>query len=77
MPLAPVALGERPVGDMAHEVLQKAVLPVLRRARVGLDAEHLLADERLEQRPEPVAVDPRERRDGLPRERLAEHRAVL
>ena len=43
-------LGERLVGDVADEVLQEAVLAALRRARIGLDAEHLLAHERREQR---------------------------
>ena len=41
---------ERLVGDVADEVLEESVLAVLGRARVGVDAEHLLADERGEQR---------------------------
>jgi len=38
-----VAARERLVGDVADEILKEAVLPVLGRARIGLDAEHLLA----------------------------------
>ena len=40
------ALRERLVGDPLEQVLEEAVLAALRRARVGLDGEHLLADER-------------------------------
>ena len=50
MPRLAVGLGERLVGDLAQQVLEEAVLPVLRRARVGLDAEDLLAGERGEDR---------------------------
>ena len=46
----PLVPRQRLVGDVADEVLQEAVLPVLGRARVGLQAEHLLAHERGEQR---------------------------
>ena len=46
VPRAALPLRERLVGDVAHEVLEEAVLAVLGRARVGLHAEHLLADER-------------------------------
>ena len=41
-----LALRERLVGDVPHEVLQEAVLPVLRRARVRLERDHLFAHER-------------------------------
>jgi hypothetical protein len=41
----PVDLGQRLIGHLAEQVLQKAVLAVLRRARVGLDTEDLLACE--------------------------------
>ena len=41
----PVAARERLVGDAADEVLEEAVLAALGGARVGLDAEHLLANE--------------------------------
>ena len=50
VPRSPIAFRQRLVGDVAHEVLQEAVLAVLGRARVGLEAEHLLAHERAEQR---------------------------
>ena len=39
-------LRERLVGDVPDEILEESVLAVLGRARIGLDAEHLLADER-------------------------------
>ena len=54
----PLVLRERLVGDVADEVLQEAVLAVLGRARVGLDAEHLLAHERGEQRLELLLSEP-------------------
>ena len=50
VPGTTLSLRERLVGDVAHEVLEKAVLAVLGRAGVGLHAEHLLARERREQR---------------------------
>ena len=50
VPGTALPLRERLVGDVADEVLEEAVLAVLGRARVGLDAEHLLAHERREQR---------------------------
>ena len=53
-----VAVRERLVGDVPDEVLEEAVLPVLGRARIGLDAQHLLADERREQRLELGLVRP-------------------
>ena len=40
-----LALRQRLVGDVADEVLEEAVLAVLGRARIRLDAEHLLAHE--------------------------------
>jgi hypothetical protein len=41
----PVGLGQRLIGHLAEQVLQKAVLAVLGRARVDLDTEDLLACE--------------------------------
>ena len=61
VPRPALALRERLVGDVADEVLEEAVLAVLGRARVGLDAEHLLAHERREQRLELAPRQPRER----------------
>ena len=45
MPSPALPLRQRLVGDVADEILEEAVLPVLGRAWVGLDAEHLLPDE--------------------------------
>ena len=45
---------ERLVGDVPDQVLEEAVLAVLGRTGVGLQGEHLLADERSEQRVELV-----------------------
>ena len=59
-----LALRERLVGDVADEVLEEAVLAVLGRARVGLHAEHLLADERCEQRLD-LGLGARERGERL------------
>ena len=47
---APLLLRERLDGHVTDEILQEAVLTVLGRAWVGLEREHLLADERAEQR---------------------------
>jgi hypothetical protein len=43
--LLPLALRDRLVGDVPDDVLQKRILTPLGRARVGLDREHLLAEE--------------------------------
>ncbi len=75
--VAAVALGERLVGNVADEVLQEAVLAVLGRARVGLDAEHLLAHERGEEQLELRLGEAGESREPGPRECLAEHGPVL
>ena len=45
VPGAALALRQRLVRDVPHEVLEESVLAVLGRTRVGLDAEHLLAYE--------------------------------
>ena len=77
MPGLAVAPGERLVGDTPHEVLQEAVLPALRRAWVGLYAEHLLPHEAGDKRIELALCDSRELGEGFFREGLAEHRCVL
>ena len=77
MPRLALALRERLVGDVADEVLQEAVLAVLGRARVGLDAEHLLAHQRGEQRLELGLGEPGSAASACSGEGLAEHRGVL
>ena len=72
-----VAPCERVVRDALDERLQEAVLAPLRRARVGLDREQLLAHERVEDRLELDLGDSGDRRQTLLRERLAEHGCVL
>ena len=44
-----VALRKRLVGDRSHEVLEERVLAAVRRPRIGLERDDLLADERVEQ----------------------------
>ena len=61
----------------AEQVLKEAVLAALGRPGVGLDAEHLLADERDEQGLELVLVGPGTAASACLREGLAEHGAVL
>ena len=53
-----VALRQGPVGDLADERLDEGVLPAGRCARVGLDGQDLLADERVEAGLERPAVSP-------------------
>ena len=62
---------------MPDEILEEAVLSSLGRPRIRLDAEHLFAHERREQRLELVLRQSDERRDSPHAERLAEHRPVL
>ena len=69
--------GERLVGDALEQVLQKAVLAPLGRARVGLHREHLFACEGREQRLELCLGEPAHRRQRAARERLPEHGGVL
>ena len=71
-----LSLRERLVRDVAHEVLEEAVLAVLGRARVCLHAEHLLAGEGREQRLD-LDIGACERGERVFREGLAEHRGVL
>ena len=77
MAVLPVPAGERLVGDSSDQVLQKAVLAPLGRARIGLDAEYLLPHERREQRLELGRVLPRERGKGILGEGLSENGSVL
>jgi hypothetical protein len=72
-----LALRERLVGDTTHEVLEEAVLPVLGRAWIGLDREHLLAHQAGEQHSELVVREAGQASDRLLRERLPEHGGVL
>ena len=71
MACPPLAFRQRLVCDVANEVLQEAVLAVLRRAGVGLEAEHLLADERGEQRLELVGRATGDGGEPVAGERLA------
>ncbi len=61
MPGAAFVPRERLVRDMAHEVLQEAVLAVLGRPRVGLDRSTSLRTSEREQRLDRVRVEPGER----------------
>ena len=70
-------LGDGVVRDLLHDVLEERVLASLRRARVGLDGEHLLAEERREQRLQLPLRQPGDLGEARFRERLPEHRAVL
>src|SRR5215211_6280534 len=74
---APLPSGECLVRDVADEVLQEAILSVLRRARVGLQRDDLLAHERMEERVELVLFEPGESGERGARERLSEHGSVL
>src|SRR5512133_1030984 len=71
---APLPSGECLVCDVADEVLQEAVLAVLRRARVGLQRDDLFAHERMEER---VELRLFEAGESGARERLSEDRSVL
>ena len=73
----PVGLGEGVVGDLAQQVLEEPVLPMLGRARIRLDAEDLLAGERREDRLELGRGQLGQRGERLLRERLAEDGSVL
>jgi hypothetical protein len=75
VPRASLPLGERLVGDVAHEILQEAVLAVLGGARVGLQTQHLLAHERGQHRVD-LLVGAGERRQRVAREGLAQHRRI-
>src|SRR5437899_1359060 len=77
MPRAALTLRERLERYMPDEVLKEAVLPVLGRAWVGLEREHLFLDERREQRIELILTKTRDRRRCPTRERLADDGRVL
>ena len=70
-------LRDRLVGDVLDDVLEERVLAALGRARVGLDREDLLADQRGEQRLELCLGQAGQRRQPRLGERLAEHGTVL
>src|SRR5437868_10477926 len=72
-----LSLRERLVRDVANEVLEEAVLAVLRRARIRLDRNHLLASERSEERLELLLWEPGDRGKGAHREGLAHDGGVL
>ena len=72
-----VAPRQRLVRDALHEVLEEPVLSALRRTRIGLDGQHLLADQRREEMLELRRGEPADCREGLLREGLAEDRRVL
>ena len=74
---APLALRQRLVGDLPEQVLEEPVLAVLGRARVGLEPEHLLADEAAEQPLQLARSSSRSSAASAPRsERLPEHGGV-
>src|SRR5262249_26451662 len=72
-----VCLREGLVGDAPEEILEEAVLPVLGRARVGLDTEDFLPGQGREQWIEVGFGQPRNSGKRSLAERLAEHRSVL
>src|SRR6266545_7766165 len=72
-----LTLRDRLVGDVPDDVLEERVLTSLGRAGIGLDREHLLAEQGSQQGLEVGLGQAGERSDTLPREHLAEHRAVL
>ena len=72
-----VGLRERLVCDPLQQVLEEPELAALRRARVRLEGEYLLADEAEEERLDLGLVLPRECGDAVLREGLAEHRCVV
>ena len=69
--------GERLVGDVADEVLEKTVLAVLGRTRVGLQRQDLLAHEGDEQRLDVLLGSTGKVRECRPGEGLAQDGAVL
>ena len=68
---------DRLVGDPFHDVLEERVLSALRRTRIGLYRDNLLAQKTGEERVEFLLRDTAHRCETLLRERLAEHRAAL
>jgi len=67
-----VSARERLVGNVADEVLQESVLPALGRAAVGIETEHLLADEALQYRFELLRGRAGDRFESSENEGLAE-----
>ncbi len=50
VPCLPIGPRERLVRDLPQEILEEGILPALRRARVGLHRQHLLAHDRRKER---------------------------
>jgi hypothetical protein len=74
---ASVALRQRLVGDAADDVLEEAVLTVLRRPRIRLQSQQLLSDEAGQERLQLRLCLPGQRGERGRRERLSEHCRVL
>ncbi len=72
-----LAPAERVARDRPHHVLHEPVLAALRRARVGLHRDELLARQRREHLLGLIAGHSTDRREAVERERLAEHRRLL
>ena len=77
MACAALLLRKRLVRDVAHEVLEKAVLAVLRRRWIGLNAQDLLARKRAKKRIELAFGDTAHDCKRMSRKRLADDRRVL
>ena len=77
VPPAPVAPGDRLVGDPLHERLQEAELAALGGERIGLEGKQFLAHEAADELLHVLLAEAGERGKTPPRERLAEHRRVL
>src|SRR5262245_6279643 len=77
MALLPLPPGERLVGDLAQQILKEGVLAPFGRAWIRLARQHLLADERVQQRLHLLLGQTVERGERLLREALAEHGGVL
>ncbi len=77
MPRLALLARERFVGHLAQEVLEKAVLPALGRAGIGLEREHLFPHECRQHAIELGVAGARDDRERGLAERLAEHGRVL
>ena len=77
VPRLALVLRHRVVRDLLHEVLEEPVLAAVRQQRVDRDREHLLADERAEQRGDLGLRESGDRAQPLERERAAEDGPVL
>ena len=74
---ASIALGERPVGDLADQTLDEDVLSLLRRPRVDFQRQHLAADQPEEPFRDLVGRRAADCREAVQAERLADHRRCL